>query len=81
LLKMLTYPGMRAFSVVGWQNTSPVNGDGYLQTTPYSHRMVGWKLSRRLLTLRSSGALSALKMALGSLSGKVAERACGIIFY
>ncbi|MDR1667814.1 MAG: IS3 family transposase [Bacteroidales bacterium] len=45
---------------------------GYLSliTDAYSHKIVGWNLSR---TLRSPGALSALKMALGSLSGKQPE--------
>ena len=41
-----------------------------LITDAYSHKIVGWNLSR---TLRSSGALSALKMALSSLSGKCPE--------
>ena len=45
---------------------------GYLSliTDVYSHKIVGWNLSR---TLRSPGALSALKMALGSLEGKQPE--------
>jgi transposase InsO family protein len=41
-----------------------------LITDAYSHKIVGWNLSR---TLRSPGALAALKMALGSLSGKQPE--------
>ncbi|MDR0429432.1 MAG: DDE-type integrase/transposase/recombinase, partial [Tannerellaceae bacterium] len=41
-----------------------------LITDAYSHKIVGWNLA---LTLRSSGALAALKMALGSLSGKQPE--------
>jgi transposase InsO family protein len=41
-----------------------------LITDAYSHKIVGWNLSR---TLRSSGALAALKMALGCLSGKQPE--------
>jgi transposase InsO family protein len=48
------------------------SGVSYLSliTDAYSHKIVGWNLSR---TLRSSGALAALKMALGSLSGKQPE--------
>jgi transposase InsO family protein len=49
-------------------------GDGvfYLSliTDAFSHKIVGWNLSR---TLRTSGALAALKMALGSLKGKQPE--------
>jgi transposase InsO family protein len=41
-----------------------------LITDAYSHKIVGWNLSR---TLRTSGALAALKMALGSLKGKHPE--------
>jgi transposase InsO family protein len=41
-----------------------------LITDACSHKVVGWNLS---LTLRSSGALAALKMALGSLKGKHPE--------
>jgi transposase InsO family protein len=41
-----------------------------LITDACSHKVVGWSLS---LTLRSSGALAALKMALGSLKGKHPE--------
>jgi transposase InsO family protein len=49
-------------------------GDGviYLSliTDAFSHKIVGWNLSR---TLRTPGALAALKMALGSLKGKHPE--------
>jgi transposase InsO family protein len=45
---------------------------GYLSliTDACSHKIVGWNLSR---TLCSSGALAALKMVLGTLSGKRPE--------
>ena len=45
---------------------------GYLSliTDAYSHKIVGWHLSR---TLRASGALAALKMALEPLSGQHPE--------
>ena len=41
-----------------------------LITDAYSHKIVGWNLSR---TLRSSGVLSSLKMALCTLSGEHPE--------
>ena len=41
-----------------------------LITDAYSHKIVGWNLSR---TLRSSGALAALKMALRDMNGKQPE--------
>jgi transposase InsO family protein len=41
-----------------------------LVTDAYSHKIVGWNLSR---TLRSAGAFSALKMALKHLTGKQPE--------
>jgi transposase InsO family protein len=45
---------------------------GYLSfiTDAFSHKIVGWNLSR---TLRASGALAALRMALSSLKGKHSE--------
>jgi transposase InsO family protein len=45
---------------------------GYLSliTDAFSHKIVGWNLSR---TLRASGALAALRMALSSLKGKHPE--------
>jgi transposase InsO family protein len=48
------------------------NDTAYLSliTDACSHKVVGWNLSR---TLRSSGAVAALKMALGSLKGKHPE--------